>query len=1012
MKYALCLFFLLLHQSTIAQRMASGLVVDDGDNTPLIGANIMVAGFEHLGTITDLEGKFQLDVPEEAVTLLISFTGYQTEEIPIEACQNASIGLAVSATLLNEVLVTGYGTQVRSDLTANISKIGNEDIENIPVNSLESVIQGRTAGVFVTNESGKLGFNADVRIRGTSSINASVQPLYVIDGMVINSQDQVAYNNSRLNPISDLNIHDIESIHILKDAAAAAIYGTRASNGVIIITTKKGSSNKSYIELDMNYGWSDPTIKRKWLNGPQYLDLWNEAFDNVADENGLVFGSSSDEWKDRWLEGWRDGNDTNWEDLMYKPNAGQKHVQLGISGGNEKTSFYVSGGMTDQTSIVILNDFERISGRLNLTHRMNDRFEFGMNLSLTRTVLEEPPVDWDFASPGGLIAQSPLQPLYDPENPNEIFTNTVYFHAWNYVGNVDWETTNMRNLGNAFMNWNPIKNLTLHTGFGIDNIHNDVERYYNSRVARNTGQPNGWKRTWLSDALHYSSTSYATYKLRQHAHSFDATVGMSYEDHHEELIRLSGINFPSDAFQNIVSAGEVIQGVERETDFSVLSYFGRLHYGFGNKYLVSISARIDGDSRFGKANRYGLFPAISAGWVLSEESFFQDSNFFSYLKLRTSWGTTGNSPITNFPSLGLFEGGRYGDQSAIVQTQIPNPDLKWEKTTQLDIGLDFGLLGDRLSGQVDYYIKKTNDLLLNTNIPSTTGFATQLRNLGKMTNEGFEFTFSSYNLTGPFKWKTDLNFSSNVNRVTDIGGQVIEADDRNVSISRVMEDHPVGVYFAPEFAGVDPANGDALYYLNTTLDNGQLDRSTTNNLAEAQAVVIGDPNPDFIYGVNNTFSWKGLELRIFLQGVFGNDSYNGAGRFQLDGFGWFDNQDLRMLERWQQPGDQTDIPQVRFLQGYFDSSRFVEGASYMRLKNLHLSYQLPVEWVEKIGLKHLTLYFTGQNLLTFTNYQSGDPEVNTDLKDYFATSPSVIIGQNFFTPPQAKTYLFGIKAGF
>lgn len=1009
----LFLFCCLVQQFLFSQQTVSGFIYAKGDNTPLAGVTIIVKNEEKIGTTSGTDGSYTLVLPKNAKTLVFSNIGYQSKEMPVEECKKTVIRLTVSAISLKEVLMIGYGTQMRSDMTGNVSRINHEDIESMPVNSLESLMQGRAAGVLVTNESGKLGFNVDVRIRGTASINASVQPLYVVDGVVINSQDQVTFSNPRLNPLADINFNDIESIDILKDASAAAIYGSRASNGVVIINTKKGKARATQIELDMNTGWSQPTIKRKWLNADQYLELWDEAFANVSNVNGRLFGQIGEDWKDNWLEGWRDGNDTNWEDLIYNPDAGQKHLQLNISGGNDKTTFYVSGGYSDQTAIIILNDFKRMSGRMNLTHQVNDRLDFGMNMSLSRTVLGEVPVDSDFAAPGSLIGQSPVQPLYDPNNPNEVFTNTFYFHAWNYVGNVDFQTTRLRTLGNTYLNWRPIENLTLHTDFGLDNFHHDSERFYNSKVARNTNEPNGLKHSAVGDVVHYSTNTYATYDLHKYGQKMEATLGMSYEEHHEDLLRIRGRNFPNDDFQNISSAGEIFMGKEDKTAFSILSYFGRIHYNFKRKYLFSLSSRIDGDSRFGKDKRYGFFPAASAGWVLTEEPFFKEIKGISYLKLRGSWGLTGNTPLTHFPSLGLFEGSRYGNSTGIVQTQIPNPDLKWEKTMQVDVGVDFGLLNDRISGQIDYYVKNTNDLLLRVNVPATTGFSTQLKNLGKMKNEGLELMLHSYNLRGAFKWKTDLNVSKNKNRVTDLQGQIIKADNLDISISRVMEGQAVGVYFAPEYAGVDPDNGDAMFYLNTPLGNGSIDRRTSNNINEAQRVVAGDPNPDFIYGIGNTFSWKGLELRVLFQGVYGNESYNGAGQFQMDGFGWFDNQDIRMLNRWKQPGDQTDIPQLRFLQGANGSSRFIEDASYLRLKNLNLSYHLPSTLVDKLGLglRKVILYFTGQNLLTFTQYQSGDPEVNSDAKD-FSKNGSIVMGQNIYTPPQAKTFVLGLKVGF
>lgn len=1010
MKKLLLLFCCIGHQFLFAQSIATGIIKDKGNDISLPGVNITVKGNGQIGTTSDADGSFSLVIPENTTTLEFSYAGYQAMEVPVADCENATIYLTESATLLNEVLVVGYGTQVRSDMTGSVSKVKKDVIESIPVNSVESTLQGRAAGVFISGYSGKLGQNVKVRIRGTASINASVEPLYVIDGLVMNSQDQLSLNDVRSNPLADLNFNDIESIEILKDAAASAIYGSKASNGVIIITTKKGTANKTRIDLDMNMGWSRPTAKRKVLNAAQYLELWDEAFANVADDNGLLFGSNATQWKNNFLPGWRDGNDTNWEDLSYNPDAGQKQVQLSIAGGDDKTTFYLSGGYSDQTSILILNDFQRLSGRMNLTHQASPKLNVGMNMSLARTAQDIVEPDPSFASPSSLSAQSPVQPVYDPNNPGELFPNTFFFHALHYTGNTDLMSNNFRTLGKFFLNWHPVQNLTLHTDFGLDLLNSKEEHYYNSKVARNTNEPNGIKHAVAGQVTNYTLNHYAHYLYQIQQHHFDVTAGMTYQELNEGDLRLSGRNFPNDDFHNLSSAAEIVRGEERKSAFSVLSWFARFNYQFNHKYLFSLSSRIDGDSRFGKGHRYGFFPAASLGWVISKESFF-NIPFLSYLKLRSSWGLTGNTPLEHFPSLGLYEGKGYAGGSGIVQTQIPNPELRWEKTSQTDIGIDFGLLEDRISGQIDYYIKNTDDLLLQVNIPATTGFSTQFQNIGSMKNEGIELLLDAHILKGVFKWKTTFNFSKNKNTVTDIQRQVIEASSNPSNISRAMEGQPIGIFFAPEFAGVDADNGDALYYLNTLLANGQIDRNTTNNLGAAQRVVIGDPNPDFIYGFGHTFSWKGLELQLLFQGVYGNEIYNSAGRFIQSGFGWFDNQDIRMLNRWQAPGDQTDIPQVRFLQGAPHSSRFIEDGSYLRLKNLTISYQLPKKWTEKVGVRELKIYGMGQNLWTLTNYQGRDPEVNTDVADFFENG-RMILGMDLFSPPQAKTVVFGIKAGF
>ncbi len=994
-----------------AQEVIAGLVLDSGDNTPLVGVSVYIKNQETIGTVTAFDGSFSMTVPADTSRLVFSYTGYQSQVLMASACQNGPILLNPSASMLDEVIVIGYGTQPRAEITGSLSKLSAEEIQRTPSGSFESAMQGLIPGVMVNNESGKVGFNIDVNIRGIASINASQQPLYIIDGTVLNSNESLSYDNPRVNPLANIPRSDIASIEILKDASAGAIYGARASNGVVIITTKSGANEDFKIEIDANYGWSGPTKKRNFLNAEQYLELWDEAFANVADDDGLLDGRSAHQWKDQHLSGWRDGHDTQWEELMYDPDAGQRNLQARLSGGNGKTRFFISGGYSDQNAIIILNDFKRWNGRVNLDHTSSEKLDFGIKMSLARTVLTEVPVDVDFASPGGLTALSPVQPLYDPDNPDEIFPSTFYFHARSYLDNVDWKTRDTRSLSNAFLNWHPHQNFTVHVDFGLDLYESNNQRFYNSKVARNTREPGGVKRTWDTEALGYTVNSYIQYHRTSQGHHLKATAGMSFQESQERGLAIFGRNFPNDDFQNIASAGEIFFGNELETNYTVLSYLGRIQYHWEQKYLLSLSTRIDGDSRFGRDNRYGIFPGISGGWVLTKEEWLAQHRFIHFLKLRASWGLTGNAPLEHFPGLGLFEGRGYADLPGIIATQIPNPNLKWESTRQINLGLDFGIFQDRVSGSIDYYAKATRDLLLQINIPATTGFSRQLQNLGRMENKGIEVSLISNNLTGPFKWKTQLNCATNTNKVIDLQGQVIEVTGNVEIINRVVEGHPIGVFFAPEFAGVDPANGDELYYLNRENATGQLDRSTTNMIAEAHNVVIGDPNPDFIYGFTNTFHWKNIDLSIFLQGVYGNEIYNSAGRFQMDGFGWFDNQEAVMLNRWQRPGDQTDIPQVRFLQPSFASSRFISSGSYLRLKNVRLGYQLDSRLIKQLGFRDLQFYVIGQNLMTWTNFAFGDPEVNTDVTD-FGENAAISRGITFFTPPQARSFLVGIKASF
>ena len=556
--------------------------------------------------------------------------------------------------------------------------------------------------------------------------------------------------------------------------------------------------------------------------------------------------------------------------------------------------------------------------------------------------------------------------------------------------------------------------LTFRSEFGIDLLIQNEENYFGKETARNSSAPNGLGFNRWVQVANYNTNNYFRYTPAiGEEHSVEAVAGISYQESTTDEASVEGQQFPSNAYRQIVSAADITDGESRETAFSFLSYFARVNYAFQNRYLLTLSGRVDGSSRFGENNRYGFFPAASVGWILTDEDFLSNSSVLSFLKLRASYGLTGNAEIGDFGARGLFTGeGGYAGVPGQRPEQIANPDLRWEQTTQIDVGLDYGFVEDRLSGGIDFYVKDTRDLLLDVNVPTTSGFETQLRNVGRLENRGVEFVFNSQNLVGEFQWSTNLNIARNVNEITDLQGQVVEGG----FVNRAVEGQPIGVFFAPEYAGVDPDNGDALYYVNATDAEGNIiDRSTTNNNNEANRVVIGDPNPDVTAGVTNNFSYKGIELNVFFQGVFGNQIYNGGGKFQSANGDFFDNQSRDQLARWQAPDDITDVPQARLFgaNGTGESSRYLSDGSYVRLKTVTLGYNLPNSFIDRINLSKLRVYVSGQNLLTFTDYEGWDPEVNTDyLSEGGTAGGNISQGNDFYSAPQARTITVGVNVGF
>lgn len=1015
----LALFTVTIQDAKAQDNRVEGVVTSVEDNQPLPGVTVLVKGTNR-GTTTNTEGEYSIQVPSGNNILVFSFVGFLTQEVQINGRTTIDVGLQTDIQQLSDVVVVGYGSQIREQLTGNVAEVSSEELENIPVTSFESAIQGRAAGVYIQQNNGKTGQGISIRVRGSSSVSASNQPLYVVDGIPVTSQDQ-SMTAAANNPLADLNFNDVESVTVLKDASAAAIYGSRASNGVVLITTKSGQAGETKFSLSASTGFSEPTGKKEWLNGEEYLEVFDEAFarspSNSGGIDGTVFGLTREQLYDIFLVDWDAGNNFDWQDRAFQDAAVNK-VDLSASGGNERTQFFVSGSLTDEDGILIDDYFQRLGGRINLDHKANDKINVGMNLSLARTVNNRLSTDNAFSTPMQLVAQSPLtNPIGEDDEPNN---NTLYFNGLLYRDGSTFATTRFRSIGNLFADYNITPNISIRSELGVDVLTQDEERWFGSSVSANTGEPQGLSQSRWVQIVNYTTNTFASYQNTfAENHSLSGTLGVSFNQSDRSLTFVQGRIFPDERFRTVGSTAQINAGNGTETAFNFLSYFARANYSFQDKYLITVSGRIDGSSRFGVDNRYGFFPAASAGWILSEEDFMSDFEQLSFFKVRLSWGLTGNAEISNFPSLGLVNaGGTYADLGGIIPGQLPNPDLKWEETTQYNFGLDFGLFEDRISGEVDYYIKKTNDLLLGVNVPGTSGFLTQTQNVGKLENKGFEILINTYNVVGDFNWSTSFNFAANNNKITDLGGQVIEGG----FINRAVEGEPIGVFFQREFAGADPDDGDAVYYLNreptqAELDGGSVymnegrfgDRYITDQYGLAQRVVIGNPNPDFIGGISNKFNYKGFDLNILFQFVYGNEIYNGGGTFQSASANFYDNQTRDQLNRWQEPGDITDVPELRLFGGNGDgeSSRYIDDGSYLRLKNLTFGYTLPSSLINSLNLDRLRLYVTGVNLLTFTGYDGWDPEVNTDF-----TAGNIGLGNDFYAAPQARTITLGVNIDF
>jgi TonB-linked SusC/RagA family outer membrane protein len=996
----LFLFLLLMLGSisySLAQKSIKGIVTDPNGQA-IIGVNIIADGSPNVGAITDIDGKFNLQLPTKVQSLTFNFLGYETKTIKLyDGVDDIKIMLEESTKLIDEVMVIGYGSSSKRNLTDNVAKLTSDDISNITVSNFQNTMSGKAAGVRINQTNGKVEGGINVRIRGTSSLSQATEPLYVLDGMPLINQNESS-NGAVMNPLLSLSPSEIESIDILKDASSAAIYGARGANGVVLITTKKGKVGKTNVSLNISSGISSPTNVIKVLNAAQYKELFTEAaINSLGEDAGKAEAEGFFDFVSNGTD-WRNGAvDTDWGKVAFRDGS-QSDMDLSISGGDAKTQYFFGGALNKTKGIILGNDLQRLSARMNLKHQLSSNISAGMNLGISKTIIDRVANDNEFVTPSSSIEQSPLSPALNEDgtpNPNTLYPNFLLEDRY-----ADFTTNLHRITGKVFAEYNIIQNLKFNSDLGYD-LSNQTENQYRGRLTPFMAT-NGFAYNSNAKSENYIWSNYFTYNKEINKTSLLTVVaGQEFSNSDRIFNSVSGVQFPSDDFKSISSAAEITQGKGQNERYNFLSYFARASFMLQDKYFVKASIRRDGSSRFGANQRYGVFPAMSVGWLVSEESFLKDFNTISLLKVRASYGQLGNSEIGNFASKSLYNGVSYNRGSGIRLTQPGNNDLTWEKSKQLDLGIEFGLFKDRISGELDFYSKRTDGLLFNVPLPGSSGQLGIYKNIGEVENKGIELVLNSKNITSKnFEWTTNLNISNNANKI-------ISLPNNNADIifftALYRVGHAAPTFYLPEYAGVDPNNGDALYYIN---GKGS---ETTANYSEAKPVLAGNTQPIWIGGLTNEVSYKGLALSFTFVGEWGASIYNGFGEFTSSNGNFFGNQTVNQLNRWQKVGDITEVPQARLYGGNGNaiSTRYLQKADFIRLRNVMLSYDIPSSILGKVKIRNARIYLSGVNLLTFTEYDGFDPESRAD-----ANSLGSNYGIDYESAPQAKTTSIGLNINF
>lgn len=988
LRMMVCLIGMLLPMCMFAQQITVQGVVKDQTGETVIGASVMEKGTTN-GTITGIDGDFSLNMSPNG-TLVVSFVGYKTQEVQVKGQKQLQVVLSEDAEMLDEVVVIGYGTMKKSDLTGAVSSIGNKDIKDSPVSNLGQAIQGKISGVQIV-DAGKPGDNVSIKIRGLGSIN-NCDPLVVIDGVPTDLG------------LSSLNMADVERLDVLKDASATAIYGSRGANGVVMITTKRGTEGKGKLAVSASYSFQNATNVPSLLNAAQYAELSNDMMVNSGRNPNPEWANPSEL-----------GAGTDWMDELLRTGVMQNYT-VSYSGGNEKSHYYVSGGFLDQSGIVKSVNYRRFTFQSNSDAQVLKWLKFSNNITFSADTKKSGSYNI-----GDALKALPIYPVKNedgswsgpdgnsewygstrnPIGPTEL--NKSQTDGYNFLANLTAELT--------FTKW-----LKFKSTFGYDAkfwfIDNFTPKY-------------NWKPTPTEETSRYKSDNKSFTYLWDNYFLFDHTfaekhrvglmAGMSAQWNTNDYLNAQKNVFMFDNVHEMDNGEEMYAIGGNETEWALLSYMARVNYSYEDRYLLTATIRRDGSSRFGKKHRWGTFPSVSVAWRASQEKWFPKNDYINDLKVRAGYGVTGSqASVGNYSYLASYNTSVYpfgissGNQTALVSSTLANPYIHWEEVAQTNIGFDASLFNSRVMFSFDAYLKETRDMLVKASIPITSGFedtTTTYTNAGKVRNQGIEMSLHTINLTGELGWETNLTATYNKNKIKDLNSDVPYYINQinNSYVTMLAKDYPINVFYGYVTDGIFQNQSEVnTHAVQPGAEPGDIRFRDLNNdgvINDSDRTVIGNPNPSWLFSMNNSLSYKGFELSVFLQGIAGNKIYN-ANNIDNTGMAAAYNQTTDVLKRWQGEGTSNSMPRAVFgdpNQNTRVSDRFVENGSYLRLKNITLSYTFPKQWLQKAQIENARLSLSCENVATITGYSGFDPEVGINGIDQnrYPISRTFSLGLNF-----------------